>query len=190
MPLTKASSTDSKRGAVVEQADTRDLKSLGPKDHSGSTPDSATIHTRKSLDAPPPPRKSLATSSLPRGIRLRGPIYQVFVTVRGSRRSGTASTLEAAIELRDTLKGQLEVGTITGKVWTLQIAIEKTFESVWANARSAAQLRSNAEESALCFGATTKITDITTDRVDEYIAKLKHKRCGRWDNQPEAGCTQ
>jgi hypothetical protein len=50
----KSPSTDSKRGAVVEQADTRDLKSLGPKDHSGSTPDSATNK----------PRKSLATSSL------------------------------------------------------------------------------------------------------------------------------
>jgi len=95
--------------------------------------------------------------------------------VRGSRRSGSAATLEEAIELRETLKGQLTVGTITGKVWTLQIAIAKTYEAVWASARSSDQLGSNAEEAALFLGANTRITDITTDRVDEYIARLKRK---------------
>ncbi len=41
------------------------------------------------------------------------------------------ATIEECIELRDILKSNLQTGTITGKVWTLQIAIEKTFESVW-----------------------------------------------------------
>jgi hypothetical protein len=89
-----------KRGAVVEQADTRDLKSLGPKDHSGSTPDSATSRQgtgSKSFVTNSKPRKTIATSSLPPGIRQRGPVYQVNVTVR------EAGRLEAQPRLRKPL---------------------------------------------------------------------------------------
>jgi len=83
------------------------------------------------------------------------------------------ATLEEAIALRSQLKEQLKTGRISARVWTLQIAIEKTWEGVWCNARSGLKLRDNAEAAALFLGATTKVTDITTDDIDRYILHLR-----------------
>jgi hypothetical protein len=79
----------------------------------------------------PADRRLHALTGLPRGICQRGPVSQVDVSVKGVRKTGTAATLSAALALRDQFKAELRAHAGRLKVWTLQQAIQKTYDAVW-----------------------------------------------------------
>ena len=148
---------------VAESAYAQDLKSWASQGREGSSP---SIRTNDADDM-----ILSKKTGLPKGIRKRGPVFQVSISMNGARRTGTAGSLDEALVLRDTLTEELKV--TSGKSWSLQTAIEKTEATVWRSARSQRKLRALADEAVRFFGKDTPLRQITTDKIDEYTIHLK-----------------
>lgn len=63
-------------------------------------------------------------------------------------------------------------GKSPGAVLTLGEALDNMMRIRWQNARNVRQMRSNIGLALEFFGEETPLADITTDRVDEYIAAI------------------
>lgn len=116
--------------------------------------------------------------SLPRGIRPRGDSYQVDVSYRGTRRTGTAPNLEDAILLRRRLRGELTGEPVVGlpvkpqAAWTIKKAIEVTEKVAWRDSAWGVHASHNARELAKFLGQDAPLDTIDTTTLDDWSAEL------------------
>ena len=121
------------------------------------------------------------------GIRQRGDSWEVNVAHKGLRRFGTAKTEPEAKDLLVTLKAELiALGravvaptptpiALNDTTWDLISAVKKTFEVRWNGTKSEQFYKDKTRALLAHFGDTTKLSEITTDRVDAYKLTLKGK---------------
>lgn len=124
----------------------------------------------------------MTEQKLPRGITQRGSSFLAQASKDGRRLYATCATLEEAITKQRELKLALFLGedaleaAITAKktrrVWTLKQAFDCTLENVWAGTRSEKTARINAKAVLKFFGEDTKLTDITKERIDQFVKRL------------------
>lgn len=120
------------------------------------------------------------TEPLPRGIRPRGGKFFVDVTLRGRRRTGTASTLAEAKELQVQLKAAIiegrDVGTNSvSKGWTLGKAFDRTAALEWAGTKGEKTALLNGNAAVTHFGRTMLLEDIDTNALDGWVIKLMER---------------
>ncbi len=115
--------------------------------------------------------------ALPEGIRQRGQSFLADVTVGGVRKTCTRQTLEQAIlaqaELRAALLKTVGAAVTNKDTWTMQQAFEKTSVLAWQGKQSSEDLIRNGQACVEFFGAALPLTDLTTDRIDEFVAQLQ-----------------
>ena len=120
----------------------------------------------------------MPTKPLPRGIRMRGDTFMVDVTVRGVRRTGTASTRTDAIALQASLRTEIGAtsGAKVGQAWTLGEAFDKACETVWdeANSKSGLSLQRTAKHAVGHFGRTMRVDEIDMNALDGFVKALRH----------------
>ena len=125
------------------------------------------------------------------GIRERGSRYFVDVSVYGRRRTATCRTYDEAVckqaALRDKLFRKRTIPptsepvsatvpvarlAVHQKSWTLQQALEKTKQAAWSDMLNGDRAVLNAQVALNYFGASTRLDELTTDRLDDYAAYL------------------
>lgn len=121
----------------------------------------------------------------PRGIRPRANgKWAIDVCVNGTRKTATADSLDEAVEKREVMTRELQgLGSTapeslaaTKKNWTLEYAIEKTFELVWDGTRSVKTNKENSKIILTFFGRKTRVKEINTDRIGEFAKWLMESR--------------
>lgn len=136
-------------------------------------------------------------STLPKGIRLINGRYRWEIMVAGKRKSGTAETLEEAIEAREKVKNELHVekskpslSTSTSGRYTpsaeiecqycptLQQAIEQMLRADWSEAKSKRTILGNCREALSFYGSEIRLDQINTNAIDAYAAYLREKGNG------------
>ena len=102
-----------------------------------------------------PPLPEPLPEPLPRGIRRHRSGYIVDVTVDGCRKTRTARTIPEAVAARQDLLSSLcqEKSKIARRGWTLKEAVERTWQTVWADKASQDTIRINVEQVLSFFGA-------------------------------------
>lgn len=117
----------------------------------------------------------MKSTGLPLGIRQRGGVYQVSVTVKGSRRTATAPTLDEAPIIRSGLQSELTLGIGQQKdgVWTIKEAIQYTDKHAWQDARSRTKLQALAWEVGEFVGLEKKVYLVTASKLDEFVAHCR-----------------
>lgn len=121
------------------------------------------------------------------GIRQRGDSWEVNVAYKGQRRFGTAKSEAEAKDLLVTLKAELIAlgkavaaptpipAAPTDTTWDLISAVNKAFEVRWNGTKSEQFYRDKTKALLAHFGENTRLSEITTDRVDAYKLTLKGK---------------
>lgn len=123
---------------------------------------------------------TIASKKLPKGITmLPSGSYRVNIIVKGTRFSKAYATLDEANEAcalirsggidqnSQTAKGQKE--DISSGGWTLQEAVDRTFQTVWNGMPSERTNMFNTQAAIKFFGAKYPLSKITLDRLDEYV---------------------
>jgi integrase len=121
--------------------------------------------------------------------RLRQGKWSVEAFHKGKRAYDTVDTEEQAKEREVELKAELirlareaeapalaPPPTVQSQVpasWTLQAAVDKTFEVKWKGTKSEAFYRAKSNNLIKFFGADTLLSAITTDAVDGFRSSLK-----------------
>lgn len=119
-------------------------------------------------------------SRIPRGIRLRGNSYMVDVTKDGVRRTGTAATLNEAIELQRMFKRKEDVEFAPKNKpknnLTLKQAVENTLRTPapegWADTKYETKAAYNVGIAMEFFGEHTPLESIRESQVDGYVQYL------------------
>jgi len=121
-------------------------------------------------------------AKLPQGIRQRGESYFVDVSYQGTRRTGTAKTVEEAIGLRARLDAELknpstptEATPERGGSWTIGHALDRTVEMRWRGTRGSETAELNAGIAVEYFGRTRKVDTIDTEAIDGFVSALIKK---------------
>lgn len=139
---------------------------------------------------------SKPSKKLPKGItKTPSGTYRVNVMVDGKRMGQTYATLEEAkqglIIARSTAGEEKSApaqtapeegcsGTLAtnatsgGGSWTLQEAVDRTFQTVWNGLPSERTNMFNSQAALNFFGESCPLTRITLDRIDEYVAHCQH----------------
>ncbi|WP_422007231.1 tyrosine-type recombinase/integrase [Pyruvatibacter mobilis] len=117
---------------------------------------------------------------LPRGIRQRGKSFQVSVTVGGTRRTGTAKTLDEAKLLRSKLLVSLEEGEAKTarrqrRGMTLKEAADLTWDRHWKNSRSANNQWQNLKAVTRYFDMGQPVSAITQGDLYQWVADLERQ---------------
>ena len=116
---------------------------------------------------------------LPPGIRKRGDSYMVDVTLRGYRRTATASTLDAAKAIRIQMQAEMAQGRPEMVArWTWMEAYRTTYKTHWEGTRAEATTRAAANEFCEWFGWKWYVDDCHTTTLDTYVSWLKGKGNG------------
>lgn len=114
---------------------------------------------------------------LPKGIRPRGDKYYVDVTVDGKRRGVTCDTLTEARQKQRELRGarapEEDTKPLTGDMWQLQTAVDRTIRDVWSNTKSERTARINSETAIKYFGAWITLDKITSESIADYTQHLR-----------------
>jgi hypothetical protein len=99
-------------------------------------------------------------------------VYQVSITVKGSRRTATAPTLDDALNIRAGLQSELKlaIGQQKEGVWTVREAIQYTHQRAWQAARSRVKFHALAWEVEEFVGLDAKVYMVTTSKLDEFAA--------------------
>ena len=120
--------------------------------------------------------------SLPKGIRERNGMYQFNVMHKGTRASGTASTLEEAIQARADMLERLitksehkPAPTKKKKVHTLSDIIDLTYNTRWKGRKAENSHLYNCNVITRFFHKDTHIKDITTSKVNAFVEYLTQK---------------
>lgn len=114
----------------------------------------------------------------PKGIRPNANgTWAIDVCVKGVRKTATAATQEEAINKRAELTRMLTLGldapaSEAGGSWTLETAIQKTIDFVWAGTKSEDSAIQNATLVKRFFGPQTKLNTITPERIDDFVEWL------------------
>lgn len=112
-------------------------------------------------------------------IRQRGTQFLIDVTVKGVRRTATASTADAAqlveADLRASLLRELGGDIAHKDTWTLKQALDKTIAISWADKESGVKLRRNGEEVVEILGPALLVNRVTTDSIDTLVEVLQDK---------------
>lgn len=122
---------------------------------------------RPPLSALPP-----LPETLPRGVRRHRSGYIVDVTVDGCRKTRTARTIPEAITARQELLSTLcrQKPQAARRGWTLKEAVERTWQTVWADKASQDTIRINTEQVLSFFGEACPILDITLSAIDGFVS--------------------
>ena len=128
----------------------------------------------------------MTTSRLPKGIR-RKPNGSFLVDVfhAGKRKTRTVATLEEAVrvqvELTMELRGPVPTDHTSNRKgifedgWMFQTALEKTKALVWQDKPGTRAQVLNAKAAVAFFGERTKLSSITLEDVDGYVAHLQRR---------------
>jgi len=132
-----------------------------------------------------------------RGIRKRGNVYQFNVTVKGKRVTGTAATLEEAAQARANIKAELKIDTPRIKTEadttdtaqqamqltipaqpidtrdSLKAIFDITHKESWEGKKGEKTAIMNAKAAMQFFGSYTPASQITRERVREYVIHLE-----------------
>lgn len=114
--------------------------------------------------------KTKKTKAL-KGIREINGKFKVEVMVNGERGSGTAASLEEAVALRIRLKNGLELGPLRAedpqgeKPWTLEEAVERTFQLHWRDTKDVDRQRIRTRHLLNFFGKNQPIDTITAEKI-------------------------
>lgn len=111
-----------------------------------------------------------------KGIRKRGDMFYVDVTINGVRRTATCGTHLDAVEKQIALKAALKHRA--GPGWTMAEALDETTRVGWGDCAAKDRLVMNGQLACDHFGKDTLLSAITTSRVDRYIASLKARGNG------------
>ncbi len=116
----------------------------------------------------------MSTKALPRGIVMNGKKFRVTATLNKIRKTGTASTLEDALKLKEALLKEIArelahnaEDEVTG--WTLEEAVKQTQAIVWSGKGGEVSSMKNAVLVMEYFGTDTPIQDITLKKIDGFV---------------------
>lgn len=111
-------------------------------------------------------------------ITARGKGFEAYVAVNGQRKRKILPTREEAERWEAQtrlaiLEGREISVAVQSKNWTLQTAIDRTYEAVWKDSKSASTSLKNARMCIDFFGRNVYVSEITTQRVADFIDHLK-----------------
>lgn len=107
-----------------------------------------------------------------RNITQRGNTYLVEVMRKGVRHRVTCATMAEAYETRDHLETNKK-GESESTYWTLGEATEKCRAQIWKGSKNERSSVARSGMALLYFGKDTLLDEITTDKVDAWIASLQ-----------------
>lgn len=128
-------------------------------------------------------------TEFPKGIRPNpNGTWAVSIMVKGQRATGTAQSLKEAEVLRDKLKAQLEAGLKAqanaaeadagkGRSWTLEYAIEQTYDKVWRGTKNGEEALHNAKMIRGVIGPKTTLDQIGEEEIDAVIKFYRKRGC-------------
>jgi integrase len=128
-------------------------------------------------------------TEFPKGIRPNpNGTWAVSIMVKGQRATGTAQSLKEAEVLRDKLKAQLEAGLKAqanaaevdagkGRSWTLEYAIEQTYDKVWRGTKNGEEALHNAKMIRGVSGPKTTLDLIGEEEIDAVIKFYRKRGC-------------
>lgn len=111
-------------------------------------------------------------------VRKRGDSWQVDVSYKGTRRSATESTKEAAKVTEGRLLLELREAPVAKAVapcWTLQQAFDTTMQVAWRGKACELNMMRTADTIMAFFGADTTLDAISTTALDAYAAHLTQR---------------
>ena len=120
----------------------------------------------------------LATTKLPRGIRLKNNgKYLVDVCVDGVRKNATCDTLNKAIKAQASMKLSLtDLGDFSQRdTWSLAEACEYCSRTRWKAAGNRKSMQTKINAMISYFGADKPISSISAREADGYAASLAEK---------------
>lgn len=119
---------------------------------------------------------------LPKGISLlTSGSYRLNIMVSGKRITKTYSSLEEASTAADKARageniipsrcgeGKSKSPAGDAELWTLQEAVDRTFQTTWTGMASERTNMFNTQAALKFFGNTYPVNKITLDRIDEYM---------------------
>ena len=112
-------------------------------------------------------------------IKPRGKGFEAYVAIKGKRyrrihrTREEAERWEAATRLAIAEGKEVEVFE-AARDWTLKDAIDKTYVAVWKDSKAGDTALKNARAAIAFFGANVYVSEITTQRVAEWIEHLKN----------------
>ena len=116
-------------------------------------------------------------------IKPRGKGFEAYVAVNGQRIRRILPTLEEAQRFEANAKLAILEGrsieTPTGtssKNWTLATAIERCHRAHWVDTKGEKTVMLNAEAALAFFGRNVYVSEVTTQRVADWIEKLRKDR--------------
>jgi len=126
------------------------------------------------------------TTEFPKGIRPNpSGTWAVYIMVMGQRATGTANTLQEAKILRDKLRTQLEAGLKAeadngnrrSSSWTLEYAIEQTYDKVWRGTKNGEEALHNAKMIRGVIGPKTTLDQIGEEEIDAVVKFYRKRGC-------------
>jgi len=114
-------------------------------------------------------------SGMPAGVRPRGGAFQWDISHNGTRKTGTAATMEDAVRDRAKALQELISNKAQGKAWSLQRAYEGAMATKWSGAASLETAEKNARACLNFFGADTCVDAIDEEAIDEFRDCLRDK---------------
>ena len=118
-------------------------------------------------------RKEIGHMKLPKGINVRHGKYVWSIMVNGQRKTGTATTLEQAVLLREKARMKLQIEDISGEGITISQLQELTIRTRWEGQKSEDTHRLNSTLIVRFFGENFSVERITTQKVQEFVEHLK-----------------
>lgn len=114
------------------------------------------------------------TKALPRGIVMNGKKFRVTATLNKVRKTGTASTLEDALKLKEALLKEIARELAHSQEeevtkWTLEEAVKQTQAIVWSGKGGESSSMINANLILAYFGPETLIDSITLKQIDAFV---------------------
>lgn len=128
-------------------------------------------------------------AEFPKGIRPNpNGTWAVSIMVKGQRATGTAPSLKEAEELRDRLKAQLQAGLKAqanaaeaesgkGRSWTLEYAIDQTYEKIWRGTKNGEEALHNAKMIRGVIGPKTTLDQIGEEEIDAVVKFYRKRGC-------------
>jgi len=114
-----------------------------------------------------------------KGIRQRGKKWAIDKLHKGHRLSGSYDTQKEAEEALKARILEIDTGvhapesTESVTSWTLSQAYQETLRVIWSGTKGEATAIKNSNMVMKILGPQTRITEITTDTIDDLIEKLK-----------------
>jgi integrase len=115
----------------------------------------------------------------------RGTKFQAYITSGKERHRRTFDTKVEALRWEEEVREALALGkplpitnsksSSSGATWSLAEAGERTYQLCWRGGRSEEKMVFNMQRAFDYFGKKVPVSDITTEKVDDYILSLKQR---------------